>query len=155
MEPSQEPATAIVFRPSKKRKAYRQRAGDSPPPPIPPKDTPTREQPSSQDEQENGAESAVTAAMRVRNARRARLRGVGFSSDDHDAPAPNAPTDHLDRAPPKGIPDRFTHQTGLVATLNDRHMYVAQSPARAPAAAAAAALGGRHPQKLIIQGTNT
>ncbi|KAG8428351.1 hypothetical protein J3459_004014 [Metarhizium acridum] len=121
MEPSQDdPAAAIRFRPSKKRKAYRQRADDSPPPTTP-KDTRPPEQ-TSREQQASDAESAVTAAVRARNSRRARLRGVGFTSDDqHDAPAPTAPTDQ-ERAPAKGIPDRFTHQTGLVATLNDRHM---------------------------------
>ncbi|KHO00088.1 uncharacterized protein MAM_02011 [Metarhizium album ARSEF 1941] len=130
MEPSQDPAAAIRFRPSKKRQAYRQRPDDlaNPHPP---------QQQSSQDEQEEEAQSAVTAAMRVRNARRARLRGVGFASDDHDPDHDLRPqTDHDLAAPAKGIPDRFIHQTGLIATLNDKHMneYIESrlSSARAP-----------------------
>ncbi|TWU77086.1 hypothetical protein ED733_008103 [Metarhizium rileyi] len=109
--PEDQPGPAIRFRSSKKRKTYRQR---------PDSDTQaaaqSQPQPPSQDEE---AEAAVTTAIRLRNARKARLRGVGFTSDTHDEPA--TPTDE-DKTLAKGIPDRFTHQTGLIATLNDRHM---------------------------------
>ncbi|KAK4093447.1 hypothetical protein Purlil1_2604 [Purpureocillium lilacinum] len=87
-------------------------------------------------------ESAVAAALRLRNARRARPRvGVGLASSSHPADegpgssssrglvprGANAEADEDARPSLRGIGDRFTHQTGLVASLNDRHIRTAPS----------------------------
>lgn len=64
-------------------------------------------------------------------ARKSRLAGVAFSTDsqadDHavQMPAEGDATSENRLVASKGIPDRFMHQTGLVSTLNDKHMYVA------------------------------
>lgn len=86
-------------------------------------------------------ESAVVAALRLRNARRAASRrgGVGFRSEGrlaHD----EEDSEHalILRDQDKevalahdrivgGIPNRFMHQTGLLTILDDSHMYVSQA----------------------------
>ena len=98
---------AVHFRAGKKRKAYRQRASDESDAPQP------------------DAESSVAAALRARQARR--RTGVGFSSDPRvdeqiSSSSSSAVVPHDGVAPVKSMPDRFTHQTGLVAYLDDRHM---------------------------------
>ncbi|KAG5939956.1 hypothetical protein E4U53_007700 [Claviceps sorghi] len=81
----------------------------------------------SHDEAESPS-SSVTAALRARVARKTRLRGVAFSTDsqadDHAVrpPADGDPDGENKLVVAKAIPDRFMHQTGLVATLNDKHM---------------------------------
>ncbi|KAL7909468.1 hypothetical protein GGI35DRAFT_449986 [Trichoderma velutinum] len=79
-------------------------------------------------------ESAVAAALRLRNARRAARRGgVGFRSegrnqDDEDADAEHALVlrdSDKDAAHDRivgGITNRFMHQTGLLTILDDKHM---------------------------------
>ncbi|KAL7936050.1 hypothetical protein V8C35DRAFT_278283 [Trichoderma chlorosporum] len=81
-------------------------------------------------------ESAVAAALRLRNARRAGRRGgVGFRSegrnqDDEDADAEHALVlRDADRDAAAahdrvvgGITNRFMHQTGLLTILDDKHM---------------------------------
>ncbi|QUC18247.1 uncharacterized protein UV8b_02488 [Ustilaginoidea virens] len=74
-------------------------------------------------------DSLVPAAVRLRNARKARLRGVGFSTDSrshHHTTTPELELalvrDECKNAAANGIPDRFTYQTGLISTLNDKHM---------------------------------
>ncbi|OAQ72345.1 mRNA splicing factor RNA helicase [Pochonia chlamydosporia 170] len=101
------PTTTIKFKPSKKRKPYRQRT-DSPPQPT------TSKTPSP----EPNAESSITAAMRVR--RKARHQGIPITTDQTLTLAKPPDNDH--DKPVKGIPDRFMHQTGLISTLNDKHM---------------------------------
>lgn len=85
---------------TKKRKPLRQRS------PSPE----TAEPPSTQD--------TIQDALRLRRKRRA---------------GPSRPTDteqqlvlREDEGRVKGIPDRFTHQTGFVADMDDKHMYVTQ-----------------------------
>lgn len=81
-------------------------------------------------------ESAVAAALRLRNARRATRRGgVGFRSegrnqdDDDDADAEHAlvlrdaDKDAAHDRIVGGITNRFMHQTGLLTILDDKHMY--------------------------------
>lgn len=81
-------------------------------------------------------ESAVAAALRLRNARRAARRGgVGFRSegrnqDDEDADAEqhalvlrDADKDAAHDRIVGGITNRFMHQTGLLTILDDKHMY--------------------------------
>ncbi|KAL7950594.1 hypothetical protein V8C42DRAFT_124981 [Trichoderma barbatum] len=100
------------------------------------------------DDQEAG-ESAVAAALRLRNARRAGRRGgVGFSSegrnqDDDDADAEHAlvlrDADRDTAAAHDrivgGITNRFMHQTGLLTILDDKHMnaYIESRLASRPA----------------------
>ncbi|KAM6488207.1 hypothetical protein HDV62DRAFT_347189 [Trichoderma sp. SZMC 28011] len=80
-------------------------------------------------------ESAVAAALRLRNARRAARRGgVGFRSegrnqDDEDADAEqhalvlrDADKDAAHDRIVGGITNRFMHQTGLLTILDDKHM---------------------------------
>lgn len=115
---------AVRFRPGKKRKAYRQRPEDlAPEAPSP--------APNSDDNAEaSDNEATVAAAIRLRNARKARLRGVGFSTAarlDDVAPASQALVVHDERGEPEavgGITNRFTHQTGLLHEVDDKHMYV-------------------------------
>ncbi|KAH7328951.1 hypothetical protein B0I35DRAFT_507328 [Stachybotrys elegans] len=139
--PSADQQPPVRFRAGKKRKAYRQRTDDTDPE-SPPGEKPAPE-PTPEERREaevpadaptadsnDDDESTVAAALRLRNARRSRLRGVGFRSDarpdERDADslaltlasaASGDPT-----AAAVGIPGRFTHQTGLVGALNDKHM---------------------------------
>ncbi|KJZ76695.1 hypothetical protein HIM_04031 [Hirsutella minnesotensis 3608] len=95
-------------------------------------------------------EPTVAAAVRLRsNIRRARFRGVGFAPesrpDGHDDSAessssralavrsPEAPADDehaaaIAAAVVQRITGRFMRQTGLIADLNDRHMYITPLP---------------------------
>ncbi|KAM0503823.1 hypothetical protein ACHAP8_003065 [Fusarium lateritium] len=130
----------IRFRAGKKRKAYRQRVqGDddavaetvqSPPTASAAESNDKPAQRSTPDEEEN-AEGSVAAALKLRNARRSRLGGVAFRNsnrpeDDTNterALVPhNADETSNNESVIKGVTDRFTHQTGKVADLNDRHM---------------------------------
>ena len=129
----------IVFRAGKKRKAYRQRPADQ--------DAPVAEEPSAaasravaNDEGEGGAEAnksegdeeglSVAEALRLRNARRTRLGGVGFSAT---AAAAAANDDEAQRSlvlrgegvDPLELHDmsrRFAPQTGLVHEMVNKHM---------------------------------
>ena len=133
MEPTSAGESApspIKFRTGKKRKAYRQRTDD----------TETSIAIASNDSRESSAieakgdedDASVLAALRLRNARKGRLRGVGFSTsarpeDETQGEGDRAlvlrdQDDSQDAALP-AIGNRFTHQTGLLADLNDRHMY--------------------------------
>ncbi|PHH60065.1 hypothetical protein CDD81_2151 [Ophiocordyceps australis] len=85
--------TSIRFRASK-RKALRARSSS-------PSDTPDP--------------APVVRATRSRH-----LRGVQISNSTL-TPTPASPPDAITEHP-KGIPDRFTHQTGLLSDLDDRHM---------------------------------
>ncbi|KAH0528056.1 hypothetical protein TsFJ059_002966 [Trichoderma semiorbis] len=86
-------------------------------------------------EDRTDGESAVAAALRLRNARRAARRGgVGFRSegrnqDDEDADAEqhalvlrDADKDAAHDRIVGGITNRFMHQTGLLTILDDKHM---------------------------------
>ncbi|KAK2590641.1 hypothetical protein QQS21_011668 [Conoideocrella luteorostrata] len=121
----------IKFRPTKKRKFIRQRSDPdhhhdnnnitSPEQLVAP------QLPSADSVDAQNEESAVTAAIRARTMRKARLRGVGFGTDsqadDHAATSTSLTKREDNKAAMvKGIPNRFMHQTGLVSTLNDRHM---------------------------------
>lgn len=109
-------AEVVRFRSSKKRKAYRQRPADE--------DTTNHD-----DEAAPAAEAtddtAVQAALKLRNARRGRLQGVTFKADDARVEEDDDDLALMLRQESeiaKGIPDRFMHQTGLAAELNDKHM---------------------------------
>ncbi|KAF9774508.1 hypothetical protein IL306_007462 [Fusarium sp. DS 682] len=138
-EPASEP---IRFRAGKKRKAYRPRTLEdddddvvvetiqSPPTASASRtgdklargDIPGRE--------EDG-DGSVSAAIKLRNARRGRLGGVAFRNanrpdDDTNSERALVPHDASDTTniEPiiKGVSDRFTHQTGRLTDLNDKHM---------------------------------
>ncbi|KAF4999273.1 hypothetical protein FGRMN_2567 [Fusarium graminum] len=136
-ETAQEP---VRFRAGKKRKAYRQRTQEdqdtvpettqSPPAVSAPVSS---EKPTLRDTPDDGedGEGSVAAALRLRNARRARLGGVAFRNTnrlDDDINSERALVLHdADDASNgenviKGVTDRFTHQTGRLADLNDKHM---------------------------------
>ncbi|KAI1031609.1 hypothetical protein LB504_000816 [Fusarium proliferatum] len=138
---SSEPATEpIRFRTGKKRKAYRQRVQEddaSVAETIQSHPTASASEPSyelsrnASPDRAQDEEESVVAALKLRNARRARLGGVAFRNtnrpdDDinneralipHDA-------DGTSNNEPivKGVADRFTHQTGRLTDLNDKHM---------------------------------
>ncbi|KAH6961022.1 hypothetical protein HG530_004768 [Fusarium avenaceum] len=132
----------IRFRAGKKRKAYRQRAqGEEdtlaetiqPPPAVSASvssDKPAQRDTPDDNDEEDG-EGSVAAALRLRNARRGRFGGVAFRNTgrpDDDTNSERALVLHdIDDASNaesviKGVTDRFTHQTGRLADLNDRHM---------------------------------
>ncbi|KAF4469943.1 hypothetical protein FALBO_3170 [Fusarium albosuccineum] len=135
----------IRFRAGKKRKAYRQRADDEEAaettrsPPIAsgsggiPALTATNGPGSNGDDNDDGdddGEASVAAALRLRNARRARLGGVAFRNtnrpdDDVNGERALVPHDPDGKeAVVSNVADRFTHQTGMLADLNDKHMFV-------------------------------
>ncbi|SCN67448.1 uncharacterized protein FFMR_01190 [Fusarium fujikuroi] len=138
---SSEPATEPVrFRTGKKRKAYRQRVQQddaSVAETIQSHPTASASEPSHElsrnasPDRAQDEEESVVAALKLRNARRARLGGVAFRNTnrpdddmnneraliphDADGTSNNEPT-------VKGVADRFTHQTGRLTDLNDKHM---------------------------------
>jgi hypothetical protein len=130
----------IRFRAGKKRKAYRQRVQEdddavaetvqSPHTASTAESNYRLARINTPDKEEDG-EGSVAAALRLRNARRSRLGGVAFRNsnrleDDTDterALVPhNADETSNNESVIKRVTDRFTHQTGKVADLNDRHM---------------------------------
>ncbi|KAK7719801.1 hypothetical protein SLS64_001982 [Diaporthe eres] len=149
------PEPQVVFRPSKKRKHFRQRAEESETKadeathqaaaqPLPDQDGEAK--PSGpHDTNSDTEESSVAEALRLRNARKARLKGVGFrpegSSKVSDEVSteqslvlkddPNGP-DAMDY----GISRRFAPQAGLVGELVNKHMeeYIESELARRHAA---------------------
>lgn len=134
------PPNPIRFRPGKKRKAYRQRHDDTTGQELAEhaqgaaNESVTRPEPTEEADGSGDNETAVAAALRLRNARKGRLRGVGFRSDARqDDDAAGSTSTALVLAEPEasstepviaGIANRFTHQTGLIGELNDKHMYV-------------------------------
>ncbi|KAH7493761.1 hypothetical protein IWW34DRAFT_197653 [Fusarium oxysporum f. sp. albedinis] len=138
---SSEPATEPVrFRAGKKRKAYRQRVQEDDAavaetiqsPPTASASEPSDEfaRKTSSDRAQDEGES-VAAALKLRNARRARLGGVAFRNtnrpdDDMNNERALIPhdADYTSNNEPimKGVADRFTHQTGRLTDLNEKHM---------------------------------
>jgi hypothetical protein len=147
----------IRFRPGKKRKIYRQRedsshrAAESTVPLAA-----ARDNNPSEDEDER---TSAAAALRLRNARKARAGGVGFSAtgsrldpasdSTSSALVASRAAQHGEAAVVQGITNRFTHQTGLVSSLNDKHMYV-----HFPCLPGNSSPGYLE-QRLIIEGLNT
>ncbi|KAF5597082.1 hypothetical protein FPCIR_3718 [Fusarium pseudocircinatum] len=138
---SSEPATEPVrFRTGKKRKAYRQRVQEddtSVAETISSHPTASASEPSHElarkasSDRAQDEEESVAAALKLRNARRARLGGVAFRNtnrpdDDMNnerALIPHDADDTSNNEPiMKGVADRFTHQTGRLTDLNDKHM---------------------------------
>jgi len=144
----------IRFRPSTKRKAYRRRAeerdeddddatqqrqtlattaDDDAPGPSTCGPEQTREDLGDEGDgggTGSGSDRAVLAALRARNTRKGRLRGVGFRSGGHDADRTAGPlvlANHEDEDgdavnPLASIAGRFTHQTGVLNDVDDRHI---------------------------------
>jgi len=139
MEPStvEEPGPQVVFRAGKKRKNYRQRPVDGET--LEDQAAPTSEsadQPrpalAANEEEE---QSSVAEALRLRNARKSKLRGVGFRPEDgwskpqsednseQSLVLRNAPEDGLSPADViAGMGRRFAPQTGLAGELVNKHM---------------------------------
>ncbi|KAK7417950.1 hypothetical protein QQX98_004252 [Neonectria punicea] len=133
MEPSPAAEPVVRFRAGKKRKAYRQRIDDDDEA-VAPKTLegrpPDVAAPANDEDDED--ESSVAAALRLRNARRGRLRGVAFKNtaakpDDETSGNRALVLRGPEAAPEKevdlsNVGNRFMHQTGLVADMNDKHM---------------------------------
>ncbi|KAG6005204.1 hypothetical protein E4U21_000333 [Claviceps maximensis] len=130
------PVPIVKFRSTKARKNFRQRPQDHPQEQHHLHQHQRQSSPSSpshiaHDEAES---SSVTAALRARMARKPRLGGVAFSTDsqaDDHAVRKHADGDKDEEnrfAVIKAIPDRFMNQTGLVSTLNDKHIRAAPPP---------------------------
>jgi len=140
METSESPqasdAPPVLFRPSKKRKAYRQKTEDSSglepgttnadndrPPTGDAVMTAVAEQPAEED-------VSVAEAIRLRNARRLKHRGVEFRQDAGSGLASDMNAerglvllkDGEQVAPPAGITGRFAPQTGIIGELVNKHM---------------------------------
>ncbi|KAL7927905.1 hypothetical protein ACQKWADRAFT_278200 [Trichoderma austrokoningii] len=126
----------IRFRAGKKRKAYRQKATEEDdaetPAPIAP-GVSSSDEADSNNEDNDADESAVAAALRLRNARRAASRrgGVGFRSDGPSGEEEAVVSEQhalvlrdqeKDAVVAGGITNRFMHQTGLLTILDDSHM---------------------------------
>jgi hypothetical protein len=84
----------IRFRPSAKRKAYRQRNPQPDTDDHPqnqhtpaPDDTPVSPHRQKEEEDDDTTEAAALAALRARNTRKGRLQGVGFRSGGGSSPA--------------------------------------------------------------------
>lgn len=129
----------IRFRAGKKRKAYRQRTEDqdqdsADTPKSPASATaPLHEDTATQkDTDEDDGDASVAAALRLRNARRGRLGGVAFRNsnrpddeiNDERALVPREPDEASQDTVLNSVANRFTHQTGMLTDLNDKHMYV-------------------------------
>ena len=146
----------IRFRPTKRRKTYRQRHDDQDEDHAETNDRSQESPPPSQQSQlqsqsrataadyfgqdgeadghEDSAGEALPAVVRARSAHKARFRGVGFRAGSK--PGETDPTeqtavmlresqqDESAGVVVSGITDRFTHQTGFVGDVNDRHMLV-------------------------------
>lgn len=137
----------VIFRASKKKKAYRQRpqepdettAADTNPvaasAPAPP-EAPSAPRPADDDDEETGI--SVAEAIRRRNAKKHKLGGITFHARTlapaHDSvdentergmvlhDAENALKSQRDADMPFGISTRFAPQTGLVGELVNKNM---------------------------------
>lgn len=144
------PVPQVVFR-GKKRKTYRRRAADEPEKsieetgadtqpamttttPVGDKDGEQRDRTAAEDQAEADEEGiSVAEVLRRRNARKSRLRGVGFRPDDARGERPHGDWDDLAlmireeeqkalNQPTLDVSKRFTAQTGLVAEIVNKHM---------------------------------
>ncbi|KAH7162979.1 hypothetical protein B0J13DRAFT_25968 [Dactylonectria estremocensis] len=143
MESSPADEPVIRFRAGKKRKAYRQRTDDNDDDDSNNNNNLSTAEPAPKtleallsDAAAHGAavrdESSVAAALRLRTARRSRIRGgVGFTTaakQDEQASGERALVlQSADGASDgevglRSVGERFTHQTGLLADMNDKHM---------------------------------
>lgn len=138
---TENPEPQVVFRPSKKRKHFRQRAEESETKPDeaahqaaaqPLPDQDVEAKPSgSHDTNSDTEESSVAEALRLRNARKARLKGVGFRPEGSSKVSDEVSTEQSlvlkddpngPDAMEYGISRRFAPQAGLVGELVNKHM---------------------------------
>lgn len=131
----------VVFRPSKKRKHFRQRVDESEDKSNevtdqaaaqPLSDKAGEENPRvTQDTNSESEESSVAEALRLRNARKARLKGVGFRPEGTSKVSDGVSTEQSlvlkddpngPDATEYGISKRFAPQAGLVGELVNKHM---------------------------------
>ncbi|CAN8099815.1 unnamed protein product [Discula destructiva] len=162
MEPSiplEEAEPQVVFRPSKKRKQFRQRPEDSDSkndnattsqPVVPPTITTITSINTSTDERaanndsETEAGISVAEALRLRNARKTRPKGVEFRPEGppkEEEPPCHIHKDDVHEALELGMSRRFAPPAGLVGELVNKHMdeYIESELARRHAADKAAA----------------
>ncbi|KAM0424739.1 hypothetical protein ACHAPT_010049 [Fusarium lateritium] len=158
----------IRFRAGKKRKAYRQRVEDqdqdSAAETIKSPSSATATGPGDTTAQEvaDDDEASVAAALRLRNARRARLGGVAFRNsnrpDDNDetnderALVPREPDEASHDTPINSVSNRFTHQTGMLADLNDKHISDAVPYTTSAAHKESGSGSGSGPSREVMQG---
>ncbi|KAF4444342.1 hypothetical protein F53441_11154 [Fusarium austroafricanum] len=129
----------VRFRAGKKRKAYRQRALDNGDAVAETTKSPTTSTQAPNDEYtrtdthdgDEDGDGSVAAALKMRNTRRGRLGGVAFrntnrpddETNNERALVPHDAEDTLNSETViKGVTGRFTHQTGRLTDLNDKHM---------------------------------
>lgn len=131
----------VIFRPSKRRKQFRQRAeeddntkgDDATSQTVAPSSTAESvdvngKEP--QDDKNSETEGlSVVEVLRLRNARRSKLKGVEFRPEgphkDEAVAGPSSATkDDVNEALELGMSRRFAPQAGLVGELVNRHMYV-------------------------------
>lgn len=134
------PESQVVFRPSKKRKQFlRQRADyndttadeatSSAALPAPAQESDPRAQDGDSKDTSETEGISVAEAMRLRNARKSRLKGVEFRPEGapkDEAPAEHAPAnkddEHGTDAMEYSMSSRFAPQAGLVGELVNKHM---------------------------------
>jgi hypothetical protein len=136
------PEPQVLFRAGKKRKAYRQRAAaEDDTEIVDAVATPKEGEVAAHGESAfgDGTETSVAEALRLRNARKSRLKGVGFTveSATRDSQVGDEATneersvvvrdqeDAAVAAPPAplgGMTGRFAPQTGLVGDIVNKHM---------------------------------
>lgn len=133
---SENPEPQVVFRPSKKRKHFRQRAEESETKPDEAAQRPAAQAllhdgETKHDTNSDTEESSVAEALRLRNARKARLKGVGFRPEGTSKASEEASTEQSlvfkddpngGDAMEYGISKRFAPQAGLVGELVNKHM---------------------------------
>lgn len=138
---TENPEPQVVFRPSKKRKHFRQRAEEG----EAKHDESTHQaaaQPiinseaeakpfGARDTNSDTEETSVAEALRLRNARKARLKGVGFRPEGTSKASDKVSTEQSlvlkddpngPDAMEYGISKRFAPQAGLVGELVNKHM---------------------------------
>ncbi|KUI66158.1 hypothetical protein VM1G_01950 [Cytospora mali] len=167
----------VVFRPSKKRKHFRQRAEE---PSTNDDDVATQaaapspaqaQNPQANSHDDDGATSeteglSVNEALRLRNARKSRLKGVGFRPEGSN---PEGEKSNTERSiVPKddatgadameyGVSRRFAPQAGLVGELVNKHMeeYIESELARRHAAEKASQEASQEQQPGALQARST
>lgn len=137
MEPAtstENPEQQVVFRPSKKRRQFRQRIDESDdatnrapaPPTSSTHGTTVRDADKDNDSLETEGLS-VAEALRLRNARKSRPKGVEFRPEVQQEqaiaePPSHAPNDDVNEALELGMSRRFAPPVGLVGELVNKHM---------------------------------
>lgn len=135
---TENPEPQVVFRPSKRRKQFRQRAVDSDTPideptsqtntPILPTESSGGKDKEREDDETSETEGlSVAEVLRLRNARKSKLKGVEFRpeappKDGAFAEPIPVPKDEVTEALELGMSRRFAPQAGLVGELVNKHM---------------------------------